>query len=87
MFCGFLSIFICVEHSGILHLSAGRAAGDHSTLLPLRGNKKQEFGLWVAGATHVGNLLPRSGNKNKNFGLWATPAAHVGEENLYDAPV
>jgi hypothetical protein len=24
-----------------------------STLLPLRGNKKQEFGLWVAGATHV----------------------------------
>jgi hypothetical protein len=23
-------------------------------LLPLRGNKKQEFGLWVAGATHVG---------------------------------
>jgi hypothetical protein len=34
-------------------------------LLPLRGNRKQEFGLWVAGATHVGNLLPRSGNKKR----------------------
>jgi hypothetical protein len=26
-----------------------------SNLLPLRGNKKQEFGLWAAEAAHVGD--------------------------------
>jgi hypothetical protein len=41
----------------------------YSTLLPLRGNKKREFGLWVAGATHVGTLLPLRGNKKTR--IWA----------------
>jgi hypothetical protein len=29
--------------------------------------KNKNFGLWVAGATHVGALLPRSGNKKQEF--------------------
>jgi hypothetical protein len=36
-------------------------------LLPQSGNKKRDFGLWVAGATHVSTLLPQSGNKKQEF--------------------